>query len=44
MRKTIAVDFDGCLCEAKWPDIGEPRQQVINELIKQQVDGAKLIL
>lgn len=44
MRKTIAVDFDGCLCEAKWPDIGEPRQQVINELIKQQADGAKLIL
>lgn len=42
--KTIAVDFDGCLCEAKWPDIGEPRQQVINELIKQQTDGAKLIL
>ncbi len=42
--KIIAVDFDGCLCEAKWPDIGAPRQQVINELIKQQADGAALIL
>ena len=42
--KVIAVDFDGCLCEAKWPEIGEARQQVINELIKQQAEGAKLIL
>lgn len=42
--KIIAVDFDGCLCESKWPDIGAPHQQVINELIRQQADGAKLIL
>lgn len=42
--KVIAVDFDGCLCEAKWPDIGPARQQVINELLRQQADGAKLIL
>lgn len=42
--KIIAVDFDGTLCEAKWPEIGEPRQFVINQLIKQQADGAKLIL
>lgn len=42
--KVIAVDFDGCLCAAKWPEIGEARQQVINELIKQQAEGAKLIL
>ena len=27
--KIIAVDFDGCLCGGKWPDIGAPRQQVI---------------
>ena len=44
MKKTIAVDFDGCLCEAKWPDIGEPRIPVIQELIMQQADGAKVIL
>ncbi|MBR3741106.1 MAG: hypothetical protein IKQ80_07535 [Clostridia bacterium] len=42
--KVIAVDFDGCLCEAKWPEIGPARQQVINELVKQQAEGAKLIL
>lgn len=40
----IAVDFDGTLCESKWPDIGTPHQFVINELIKRQADGAKLIL
>ena len=44
MRKTIAVDFDGCLCESKWPDIGAPRQRVINELIREQAEGARLIL
>ncbi len=44
MSKVIAVDFDGCLCESKWPDIGEARQDVINELLRQQAEGAKLIL
>lgn len=44
MRRTIAVDFDGCICENKWPEIGEPRQQVINELIRAQAEGARLIL
>ena len=44
MIKIIAVDFDGCLCDGKWPDIGAPRQDVINELIREQADGAKLIL
>ena len=24
MQKAIAIDFDGCLCENKYPDIGEP--------------------
>lgn len=42
--KIIAVDFDGCLCAEKWPDIGAPYQLVINELIRQHADGAKLIL
>ena len=44
VRKTIAVDFDGCLCKGKWPDIGEAHEQVIRELIRQQADGAKIIL
>ena len=42
--KVIAVDFDGCLCEDKWPDIGEPHQHVINALAKRKSEGAKIIL
>lgn len=43
-RKIIAVDFDGCLCDSKWPDIGEPHNEVIRELIREQANGTKLIL
>ncbi len=42
--KVIAVDFDGCLCEDKWPDIGEPNQHVINALVKRKSEGTKIIL
>ena len=42
--KTIAVDFDGCLCTRKWPDIGEPNWKAINKLIARQAEGYKLIL
>ena len=42
--KTISVDYDGCLCAAKCPDIGEPRWQVIRALAREQANGAKLIL
>lgn len=41
---TIAVDFDGTLCENKWPDIGQPNVPIINELIRRQEQGDKLIL
>lgn len=44
MNKIIAVDFDGTLCENKWPDIGEPNYEVINYLKREQKQGAKLIL
>ncbi len=40
----IAVDFDGCLCESKWPDIGQPNQTVIDALLQRQAEGDKLIL
>ena len=41
----IAVDFDGCLCQNKYPDIGTPNYPVIDELINRQIDeGAKIIL
>jgi len=42
--KIIAVDFDGCLCEDNWPYIGKPNQFIINELIRQKAEGAKIIL
>ena len=42
--KIIAVDFDGTLCENAWPEIGEPRQAVIDYVRDQQRQGAKLIL
>lgn len=42
---TIAVDFDGCLFENRWPDIGEPNEPLI-ECLKQleQSGKAELIL
>lgn len=39
-----AVDFDGTLCENKWPDIGEPNLPLINFLKKEQEAGKKVIL
>lgn len=42
--KIIAVDFDGCLCVKKWPDIGAPNWDAINELIRRKADGDKVIL
>ena len=41
---TIAVDFDGCLCENKWPDIGKANQPIIYELVRRQAQGDRLIL
>lgn len=42
--KVIAVDFDGTLCESKWPEIGEPHWPIIRELILRQREGARIIL
>lgn len=44
MRKAIAIDFDGCLCECAWPGIGAPHMDVINAAIREQRAGAALIL
>jgi hypothetical protein len=41
---TIAVDFDGTLCEDRYPEIGEPNYQLIGKLIKMRRNGDKLIL
>jgi len=42
--KIIAVDFDGTLCESAWPDIGKAHWGVINQLVKRQAEGDKIIL
>lgn len=43
-HKIIAVDFDGTLCEDKFPDIGPPRLDVIEKLLEEQRAGARVIL
>ena len=47
-RKIIAVDFDGTLFEQMeekdWPNPGAPRQAVIDYVLEQQRQGARLIL
>lgn len=40
----IAVDFDGTLCENKWPEIGEPNLEVIEYVKRKKSQGAKIIL
>ncbi len=44
MNKIIAVDFDGTLCENKWPEIGAPNKELIDYLLAQQANGDKIIL
>lgn len=44
MTKVIAVDFDGTLCENKYPEIGEPMWPVIFAAKAAQERGTKLIL
>lgn len=43
-QRVIAVDFDGCLCDNAYPDIGAPNWQVIDAALKERADGAALIL
>lgn len=35
----IAVDFDGTLCENKYPEIGEPNMELIDFLMNCQLNG-----
>jgi len=45
MRDIIAVDFDGTLCENKWPEIGRPNYALIAHLLREQhKNGARIIL
>ena len=46
-KLTIAVDFDGTLCEFAFPDIGEQKnghRMLMDKLIELRKDGHKLIL
>lgn len=40
----IAVDFDGTLCANRWPEIGSPCHDVIDELKGLRCDGWRVIL
>lgn len=40
----IAIDFDGCLCEDDYPEIGKPNEDVLEQAKRLQRDGACLIL
>ena len=44
MRRTIAVDFDGTLCRAAWPNIGAPRWEIINAVKREAAQGSAIIL
>ena len=44
MKKVIALDFDGTLCENAWPGIGDPKWAVIRAAQEEQRQGALLIL
>jgi hypothetical protein len=42
--RTIAIDFDGTLCELAYPCIGHPRLDVIDMAISEQLKGSYIIL
>lgn len=42
--KIIAVDFDGTLCENRYPAIGAARAEVLDALCAEQDKGARVIL
>lgn len=44
MSQIIAVDFDGTLCENKWPEIGKANTYLIDYLLSAKRHNNKLIL
>lgn len=44
MRKVIAIDFDGCLCQRAYPGIGAPNMEVVEAAIHEKKSGTALIL
>ena len=43
-REYWAVDFDGTLCEHRFPDIGNPKQQVIDVIRRAHERGVCIII
>lgn len=43
-NQIIAVDFDGTLCENKYPEIGKENPLLIDQLLERKMDGDRLIL
>jgi hypothetical protein len=39
-----AIDFDGTLAENAWPEIGQPKAEIIDYVKQLKSDGHKLIL
>lgn len=39
-----AVDFDGTLCTNEFPEIGKPNKDLIDYLIRERINGNKVIL
>ena len=44
MDHVIAVDFDGCLCENKYPNIGKANDDAISALRIKKAEQSKIIL
>ena len=43
-KRIIAVDFDGTLCENKYPQIGQANEKLIKYLRDCQANGDKIVL
>lgn len=44
LHRVIAIEFDGTLCENKWPEIGAPMVEVIEAAKREKESGSQLIL
>lgn len=43
-KLVIAVDFDGTIVEEKYPEIGKPKEDVFNVLVRLHNEGHRLLL
>ena len=44
MSVIYAIDFDGCLCEDEYPNIGKANTELINWILDRKEGGDKIIL